>query len=469
MTATLKDVNQVVVSELLTQIGDSRFELWFSDRDCIRVVNKGLEVIAPDEFSLERIRTQFNDELERSASNVLGEGSSVMYRVETPEVDQSNAGGAESKEESTACLSSPEPAAVANGVVVMEPSTPLARKTIEDFEFGATNPIARTSIEQVLLHPGQITPLIIHGPVGCGKSHLLEALTHQLRRRRGIRKSICITAEQFTSHFIEALNGRGLPVFRRKYRDLDLFAIDDLHFFAGKRATLIEFQYTIDELLRAGKQILVGTERNPAELNFLEPELVNRLNSGMVCGLNYPDKKARIAILKQLCRRRKIELGSDVIAQIAIRLTQDVRQLCGAVNRIHAFQLSSDDQCSAASVDALLDDLYQANEHVMTFSTIENVVCDVCGVEPDDLKSTKRTKRISTARMLAMWLSRKYTKCALSEIGHYYGGRSHSTVISAQKKVEGWIDGNQSIQVSSRSDCNVNETIRRIKSDLRVG
>ena len=473
VSAATKDVDQLVTKELIQQIGDSRFELWFSDSDSIRIADGALRVSAPDEFSLDRLRAQFNDELLNAAKAILGQAASVQFDVVESSNDLDRTDSVEAVATSPATIAFPGgnangPHAAAHSTAASPSTSGPARPALSEFEFGAENPIARTVVEKVVMAPGQITPLVFFGPVGCGKSHLLHAVTQRLRRQRQVRRSVCITAEQFTSHFIEALNGRGLPVFRRKYRELDLFAIDDVHFFSGKRATLIEFQYTIDELLRAGKQVLVGSEKNPAELGFLEPELVNRLNSGMVCELFYPGKRSRLAILKRLCRDRQLNLPAEILNRVATRLTRDVRQLSGAVNRLHVVALSQGD-LSLQQIDSVLDDLYLANEAVMTFATITDAVCEVCGVLPDDLKSNKRTKRISTARMLAMWLSREYTGCALSEIGQFYGGRSHSTVISAKKKVEQWIGSDQPVPITSSSGFSVQDALRRIQSDLQVG
>ncbi len=340
---------------------------------------------------------------------------------------------------------------------------------LNDFAFGQKNLLAENAIKQIISKPGQISPLCLHGPVGCGKSSLLNRVVQACRASSLRPRAMFVTAEQFTSQFLEALNGRGVPVFRRKYRELDILAVDDLQFLNNKAATISEFQSTVDQFLRDGKQIMFAADRPPAELGFLSPELRNKLSSGLVCRLSYPSQAGRSEILQRGCESRSLKIPSQFVGMIAERLRGDVRQLLGAVNRLHAAHLSQMDLQVWATIQDLLQDLFQANHRPISIESIEQAVSDVCGVATAELRSPKRCKRINVARNLAMWLSRKHTGNAFSEIGLHYGGRSHSTVISAQQKVTRWLQSGETIPLASTASCSAVDAIKRIEAKLRVG
>ncbi len=258
-------------------------------------------------------------------------------------------------------------------------------------------------------------------------------------------------------------------MFRRKYRDLDLLAIDDVQFLAGKRATLNEFQYTIDNLIRNGKQVVVSSDRPPLELSALGAELNTRLTAGLACPLRYPGFEGRLNILHRMCNERRFRLSTKVLELIAERLTRDVRRLSGAINRLHAVAISTNSKITPEMAQSELCELFAAGSgNGTSLLNIEQAVCEFCGIKAKDLRSSSRRKQISTARMLAMFLSREYTSSALSEIGDYFGGRSHSTVIAAKRKVSNWLENNEGVTLPNAT-YPAREVISRIESNLRIG
>ena len=349
---------------------------------------------------------------------------------------------------------------------------PVAKpgRSLKTFWFGSSNRIARAGIEQVSETPGQFSPLLIYGPSGTGKTHLLEATTNFYRQRLRKKRCIYLSAEQFTSLFVGSLrDNRGLPVFRQKYRDLDLFAVDDIQFLAGKTATLNEFQFTIDTLIRQGKQVIVSADRSPMELSNLGADLMNRLAGGLSCPLAYPDLEGRKFIIGRMCKDRNFHLGDDVIEMIAGQITRDVRRLSGAVNRLRAVALSMGQTNPSVEFAAdALHDLMAMSNLGTSIMGIENAVCELTGMKPADLRSSSRRKTVSSARMLAMYLAREHTNSALSEIGDYFGNRSHSTVIAAQKKIGTMLAEGAMVNFSS-SSYPVKEAVEQIRSKLRLG
>ena len=277
-----------------------------------------------------------------------------------------------------------------------------------------------------------------------------------------------LSAEQFTRHFLEALQGSGLPSFRRKVRDVDMLAIDDLQFFAGKRATLVELQHTIDALLREGRQLVLAADRPPAALKGVGPEMIGRVAGGLVCGIEPADFATRLGIARQMAGDAKLEVPASVLERIVGELEGDARQISGALNRLQATSEALQRPITPELAESALEDIFHATRRFVHLVDIERAVCEVFGLEPRSLRDARKAKVVSQPRMLAMWLARKHTRAAFSEISQYFGRRSHSTVISAEKKVNGWMSNGATIQLGY-GDCRVEDAIRRVETQLRAG
>ncbi len=320
----------------------------------------------------------------------------------------------------------------------------------------------------VVCKPGQLTPLMFYGPTGVGKTHLLEGVWTAARKSRGRVTTIYLSAEQFTSQFLEALRGSGLPSFRRKYRGVGVLVLDDLQFFVGKRATQVELLHTIDTFLQEGRQLVFAADRSPTDLPELGPELVTRLTSGLVCRIEPPDYATRLGILGQMAKRMELHVPVDVQQFVASRLTNHARELSGALCRLSATSQSLGRPISLAMAEEALADLFAHSSRVVRLHDIEKAVCEVFGLEPASLQSDVKGKRVSHPRMLAMWLARKHTRAALSEIGHFFGRRSHSTVVSAQKRVDGWMTSGRQFDMAERH-WPVDDAIRQVERRLAAG
>ena len=292
---------------------------------------------------------------------------------------------------------------------------------------------------------------MFYGPTSVGKTHLLEGIWTAARRSQQRLTVVYLSAEQFTSHFLEALRGSGLPSFRRKYRGVGLLMIDDLQFFVGKRATQVELLHTIDTFLREGRQLVFAADRSPAELAELGPELTTRLTSGLVCRIEPPDYATRLGIVAQMARRMKIGGAGRRAAIRGLAVDQPRPRTFRRPVPLAGHRARPLGQpISLAMAEEALADLIRHSGRAVRLADIEKAVCDVFGLEPASLQSDAKAKRVSHPRMLAMWLARKHTRAALSEIGHYFGRRSHSTVISAQKRIDGWMASGSSLDLAER-------------------
>jgi chromosomal replication initiator protein len=340
--------------------------------------------------------------------------------------------------------------------------------TLDDFVVGKSNCLAHTAAQMAAEGAGAYSPLVIYGPTGTGKTHLLEGVTSAYRRLHPRAGCVLVTAEQFTSHFLEALHGSGMPNFRQKYRSVGLLAIDDLQFFTKKPATLVELLHTIESLSQAGRQLVFSSDRSLASLKFLGPELSARLSGGMVCRLESAEYATRLGIVRGHARQLGLDLPEDVLAYIASHFTGQSRELAGAVKKLQATSLAHARPITLALAEEALAELIDHHGRVVRLADIERAVCDVFGIQPENLQSPGKAKAISHPRMLAMWLARKYTRAGWSEIGSYFGRRSHSTVISAQKKVESWMAKSSSLRLADGS-LSLEETIRRVEEKMRAG
>jgi len=458
-------------SALADRVGTERFDLWFGPSTRLRVHHRTVRVGVPNRFFQDWMRNNFRSHLEAACEAVLGKPSAVEFEIDAS-LGQSQAPGG-----------SPAPSAPAQAVAAAAPvevhgspsepagpkNPPAARRvfaSLDEYVVGAANRLAFASAEMAAHRPGQITPLVIHGPTGVGKTHLLQGIWSAARARRPVRV-VYLSAEQFTSIFVEALRGSGLPSFRRKYRGVDLLLLDDLQFLAGKRATQVELLHTIDDLLREGRQLVFTADRSPSELSDLGSELTTRLQGGMVCRLDPADYDTRVGIVGRFVRRFEMNVPLDVQQYIAARLANHARELSGALCRLQAASQASGRPIDMEMARRHLAEMIHHSAHVVRLPVIEKAVCEVFGVEAGQLQSDCKSKNVSHPRMLAMWLARKHTRAALSEIGDYFGRRSHSTVISAQKRIDGWCASGKRIALADQ-DWRLEEAIRQVESRLRA-
>lgn len=468
-------------SALSERLGRDRYELWFGSAVRLELSEGVLHVIAPSPFVLDRVRS-FRADLVAVAERVLLASPSIEFRVEERSSRSETPRGHEPVRihEPTRAHARPHPAsstdrpAMAPTLKLASPTAPatdLPRRrfaNLETFVVGESNRVAFTAAKLSAERPGAMSPLFVHGPTGAGKTHLLEGVWCAAKQQREVRRVVYLSAEQFTNQFQEALRGSGLPSFRRKCRDVQLLLIDDLQFFAGKRATLVELLHTIDALLREGRQLVLTADRSPADLAALGPELTARLSGGLVCQLDPPEEETRLEILRRLARQRGLVVPAEVLSLLARRLPGDARKLRGALNRLEATSLAEQRPISLDLATTALADLFAAHSRIVRLPDIERAVCQVFGLDAKSLQEGGKTRSVSQPRMLAMWLARQHTRAAFSEIGEYFGRRSHSTVISAQEKVNRWRSDGTRLHVAD-SDCTIDDAIRRIEAELRAG
>ena len=465
-----RDVAAQVRSALIQEISDERFDLWIPDDTTWTWDGQFLTVEFQSDFVCQLAKKMLASDLMRLLGQIVGrENVEVRFQaVKAPSVSSS----LNSKPPLRRTLSTPTQRVSVAGPRLADSNTQeslaeVGASSWSEFISGNSNKLAWTTANMIVAEPGRLTPVLLYGPTGCGKTLLAGAIAQQLRTMRRLRRVVHLTSEQFTNDFTEGLRGGGLPMFRRKYRDVDALVIDDIQFFFNKKSTLAEVRHTLDNLLRQGKQVVLTADRSLNELQQLGPELSGRLRGGLVSPLFPLDNRIRQTLLSRKLASCNVSLDEEVVEKLAERTTGDGRILSGlahrltAVSMLHSRKLTWDD-CWDAVVD-----LVQATQPIVRLSDIEKAVCGMFGLEPDSLQSQSKMRSVSQPRMLAMFLARKYTPAAYKEIGEYFGRRRHSTVISAEKTVESWLDDNSTIEAGR--GMTVRDAIRQVESQLQVG
>lgn len=483
------DIAAQVRSALVARISSERYELWIAPETHWQWDAGTLTLTVESDFACQLVRRMLGKELASVLQTVVGphaelklEVGEVQPAAQTPQpIAHTESLESDAPETlkfpgtvpftGTTTVGPPAPNQESNGRESNARESNIRESFGRDFwgRFiaGGSNQLAWTTANMVVADPGRMTPVLLHGPCGVGKTHLISAIAQQLRTRCRMRRVVHMTSEQFTNDFTEAIKGGGLPMFRRKYRDVEALIIDDVQFLIGKKATLGEFKHTVDNLLRMGKQVILTADRSLNDLHALGSEVVGRLRGGLVSPLMPIDEATRSNLLQRDIDEAAIRVPSEVVKQIAGRTVGDGRVLQGIVKRLIAVasQAASDlswEQCWNAVYD-----LVQATQPVVRLGDIERVVCEVFGLAPTSLQSSSKTRTIAQPRMLAMFLARKYTPAAYKEIGDYFGNRRHSTVISAERTVEEWLRDNTSL--GDERGLTVRDAIRHVESHLQVG
>jgi chromosomal replication initiator protein len=472
------EIVSALQSALAAKVGQERLDLWFGPSTRLVLKPGKLEIAAGSRFFMEFLRTNFRSPLEAACQEVLGTCPELEFRVEAAAAEIASGSKAGSRTTVVAAPSQtlevrPTDMPVVAGSIkpVAAPAEPAPERRrfadLKSFVVGTCNRLAHASAELAVRQPGQISPLVIYGPSGIGKTHLLQGMYGAWRRSRRAGRVLYLSAEQFTSSFLEALRGSGLPNFRRKYRGVEVFLLDDLHFVCGKRATQVELLHTVDELLREGRQLVFAADRSPAELTALGPEMIGRLQSGMVCPMERPDYETRLGIVGQMAHGMELHLPVEVQEFIAGNLVSHARELSGALCRLHATSQAFGRPVTRPMAEEALADMIGGSSPAIKLSDIERAVCEVFGVSTEELQSECKSKVFAHPRMLAMWLARKHTRAALSEIGQFFGRRSHSTVVSAQKRIDRWVASGKRIDLANRL-WNVGDAIQHVEKRLRA-
>ncbi len=330
--------------------------------------------------------------------------------------------------------------------------------SFENFVVGPCNQLAHAACVAVGDNPGTTyNPLFVHGNVGLGKTHLLQAACHRIREKAADPKILFLSCETFTNHFIEAIERGALHQFRYRYRYVDVLVIDDVQFLARRERSQEEFFHTFNTLFQAQKQIILSADSPPKDIAGMEDRLISRFNWGLVVRIDPPCLDTRIAIIQKKARIRCIALPDDVVYYIASTIDSNTRELEGAITKVNAVAQQYGGQIDLEIARMALGDDTTIRRPEVTVPKILDAVVKEFGVRLSDLQGKKRSKSIAFARQVCMYLARELTRQSLEEIGKCFGGRNHTTVLHATRLVRDL----------RQKDAELDRTLARLTEELR--
>ena len=320
--------------------------------------------------------------------------------------------------------------------------------TFENFIKGPSNQFTLAAAQAVANNPAYAyNPLFIWGSSGLGKTHLLTAIQIEIKKNHPDFNIMYITCEQFTNELIAAIRSNSTEMFRQRYRQADLLLVDDIQFIAGKESTQEEFFHTFNTLHNSGRQIVIASDRPPKEIKSLEDRLRTRFEWGLTADIQPPEFETRVAIVKRKAELLNLHMSNEVAEYLANHLRNNIRQLEGAVKKMNAYyMLEGIEPCIGVAQNAIKDTLNEIQPVPVTIERIISEVSRTYNVTPDDIRGSKRTANISTARQVAMYAVREITGMSLEEIGREFGNRDHSTIVYAMKKMESSLQKNKGLK-----------------------
>ena len=424
MTSDLTSTWDKILEYVKQEIGEMSFEKWFPQTRLASITEDCLVIEVPFNLFKDWIYDHYRDILNIAILRTIGKAIPIKFEI---------------KEKTDPARNAQKPAAsVDNRPIQKKPFYLNPKYTFEGFVVGASNRFAHAATLAIAESPARAyNPLFIYGGVGLGKTHLMQAACHYISETNKNLKLFYTSSESFTNELINAIQNRTTPKFREKYRNnVDVLLIDDVHFIAGKEATQEEFFHTFNTLYDAHKQIVLSSDRQPKTIPGLEERLVSRFEWGLVTDVQPPDFETRIAILKKKAERNSVALPDDVLYFIAEKIKTNVRELEGALIKVIAYASLENKKIDTALTKEVLKDVLGEKDKKISVDMIQDKVAGYFDLKLSDMKTKKRTRQVAYPRQVAMYLARELTKLTLPEIGEYFGGRDHSTVIHACSKIE---------------------------------
>jgi chromosomal replication initiator protein len=487
----------IAINEALAErVGSQKFRIWFKNSTKFTIADGYLKIGVPNLFIANWIENHFLNEINQAVRAATGEKLKITFIIDselsgnirrTPPLKGTEAHGILAHR-SSSIIHRPtrdgRRGTRDERAGARKPASIGARKlSLENFVVGPSNELAYNAARAIVRERySPFNPLFIHGGYGLGKTHLLQGICNAMAEKRSEAKWEYMSAEDFTNQFVLALKLKKLETFRRRMRQTDLLAIDDIHFLANKPSTQEEFLHTFNTINLAGKQVVLVSDAHPKMIGSLSEKLVSRFVSGMVVKIDPPDFQTRCEICRQFMAKRlgnsirSDRLSSDgsktkqtrlpgvsnegegtakrwyggqvnegVIRYIAENLRTNVRELEGAMLKLIAYSALQNEKITLSMAQAVLADHLERCDPIVHISDIESAVATYFGITPANIHSAKKDRTVALARHFSMYLTRKHTKMSSSEVGRFMGNKNHATVLLACKKVEEMIKKNSDV------------------------
>jgi len=425
-----------VLGYLKAEVGETAYRSWLQQLRIERIDDGEAVVAAPTRFMRNWVQTHYADRLLQ------------LWRVENPAVDRLSV-IVDAKAAAPPRPRAPDPAAAeaaspseiaADNATLSAPLDP--RFTFENFVVGKPNEMAHAAARRVAEACAEPTPqvpfnpLFLYGGVGLGKTHLMHAIAWHVRNNAPRRKVIYLSAEKFMYQFIRALRFRSTLDFKEQFRSVDLLMIDDVQFISGKESTQEEFFHTFNALVDQNRQIVITADKSPVDLEGLEEPMRSRLGWGLAADIHPTTYELRLGILQSKAEQAGLSLPPKLMEFLAHKIVSNVRELEGALNRITAQMQLTGREVTLESTQELLRDLLRASERRVTIDEIQKRVAEHFNIKMAEMTSSRRARVVARPRQVAMYLAKQLTSRSLPEIGRKFGGRDHTTVMHAVRKIE---------------------------------
>jgi chromosomal replication initiator protein len=412
---------------LRAEFGQRTFDSWLKPMELLGVEEGEATLALPTHFMADWIRNHFLDRL-RALLTAQVPGVRSIRLVVQPAIRERATPAAPVEPQPI------QPVAPADVVGLQLEE----RYSFDSFIIGKSNELAYNAARTVAEGgPMPFNPLFLHGTTGLGKTHLMHAIGWELRQRKPDAKVAYMSAEKFMVEFLAALRAKDTISFKQRLRSVDLLMIDDVQFIAGKDSTQEEFFHTMNEIISAGKRLVITADRSPQNLEGIQDRILSRLAWGLVADINPADYELRLNILMSKVERMPgAKVGGDVIEFLARRITSNVRELEGALNRVVAYATLVGKAVDLDFTRQVLADVLRAHEKKITIDEIQRKVADYYTVKLSDMMSARRAREVARPRQVAMYLAKKLTPRSLPEIGRRFGGRDHTTVMHAVKRID---------------------------------
>ncbi len=409
--------------EIAKKVGDNLFELWFKPMRLIGFKDKVMTIGIPNRFFREWIEDYYPTIVNETAEVIIGYPVSVKYRI---------------IEKEDAALKKHDTKLESRKIKLASRGIYLSPKyTFDTFVVGPSNQFAHAASRRISENPGiAYNPLFIYGGVGLGKTHLMNAIGNMIVDKYPDKVVCYVSAEQFTNEVISALRHEKMAEFKDKFRNVDVMLIDDIQFIANKTTTQEEFFHTFNALYEKQRQIVVSSDRAPLEISDITDRLRSRFSMGLIADIQPPEVETKVAIILKKAAAEKMPIPNDVAYFIATKIKSNIRELEGCLIKLGAHSSLTGLPIDTEMAKVVLKDLILDDEKPITVELIQKVVCDYFGLKIQDIRAKKRTKEIANARQIAMYIAKRNTNLSLSEIGRYFGGKDHATVIYACKQIE---------------------------------
>ncbi|MBN2210139.1 MAG: chromosomal replication initiator protein DnaA [Sedimentisphaerales bacterium] len=456
------------INEALSKkVGAQRYNIWFKNSTRMVIEDSYLKVGVPNLFVGGWLETHFSQALHDSVKEATGSSLKVIFTIDPELFGGQRRRQLDSQAQSVARATTPSE----RRRLHKTPPPANLRLRLDTFVIGPSNQLAYNAARTVVAEPrSHYNPLFIHGGCGLGKTHLLQGICNAVGQIRPHTQIAYVSGEEFTNQFVLALKVGKLDAFRHRFRQMDLLVIDDIHFLASKKATQEEFLHTFNAIDTAGRQVVMASDAHPKMIGQLSEQLVNRFISGMVVKIEPPDFETRCRILRQRARDMEKDIPDPAIEYIAENLCANVRELEGALLKVVAYASLSRTAISLSMAREALEEHINKTDPIVHLSDIEAAVTTFFGITPADVHSSRKTRTISLARSVAMYLARKHTSMSFPEIGRFMGNKNHATVILACRKIDDLLRNAPKSVVwdtpAGRRDMNIATLLSKLESAL---